>query len=271
MSATCPASPIVLLHGWAMRPAVWSEVEHALAATLGAAPLLHTPALPGHELAAPLPAPTLAAWAEALAGELPADAPAGIVLVGWSLGAMLAMELARRHPERVAALVLIGASARFVADRHWPHGLARTVVDAFAQGFARDPQATLKRFAALQVLGDAGGRSLARALAQCSALAPDADAATVATLGERLAAGLEILRTADLRSAASGLRMPCTIVHGEADALMPAGAARWLGGQIAHARLHLLPGAGHALPLSAAAECARLIAAHTRLPAPTHD
>lgn len=250
-----PAKPVVLLPGWSMDPGVWAEVRAALAATLGETHPVLTPALPGHDDNAP-PAPTLAAWADAVAAGL----PDGIVLAGWSLGAMLAMEIAHRHPARVSALALIGANARFVADEHWPHGLAREAVDAFVDGFARAPQATLKRFAALQVLGDASARELARRLAQHSALPPEADASVAAVRAASLAAGLEILRSADLRATVSSLSVPCTIIHGEADALMPASAAHWLAEQLPHARLHLLPGAGHALPLSASAECARLVA-----------
>lgn len=253
MSTARAASPIVMLHGWAMRPTVWTEVAHALAATLGAAQVLHAPALPGHDGAAPA-APTLSAWADRLA----AGVPDGAVLAGWSLGAMLAMEIARRHAHKVRHLVLIGASARFVAAADWPHALAGDTVARFVDDFARAPHATLQRFAALQVLGEPGARTLARRLMQHSAL-PAAGAAPAQA--SALQAGLALLCSADLRATASALPQPCTIVHGEADAIMPVDGARWLQERLARAQLHRLPGAGHALPLCASAECARLIAA----------
>ena len=69
-----------------------------------------------------------------------------------------------RLAKRVARLVLIGGTARFVADDApapdtWP-GLAPATVEAFRAGFARDPHATLKRFLALQCLGEPDRRGV---------------------------------------------------------------------------------------------------------------
>lgn len=249
-------APVVLLHGWGMRPIVWTDVI----AALGARHRPHCPTLPGHD--GRLPPPTLDAWADALADTL----DEGTVLAGWSLGAMLALATAHRHPRKVARLLLLGASPRFVAGPDWPHGLAAETVHAFVRDFADDPQATLKRFAALQVLGDAGGRNLARRLAECFALPADAAADSGADSEAKaediaaLAVGLDVLTSADLRPWLHEIRQTCHILHGEADALMPLSAARWLADQLPDARLQQLPGVGHALPLSASVECARLIA-----------
>jgi pimeloyl-[acyl-carrier protein] methyl ester esterase len=77
--------------------------------------------LPGHG-ASPWPPRfyDLASLA-ALVGEA---LPARTMLLGWSLGAMVALELARTQAARVSALVLVGATPRFVAAAHWPYGVA---------------------------------------------------------------------------------------------------------------------------------------------------
>lgn len=259
VATDCAATtkPIVLLHGWGMLPTVWTEVI----AKLGPQRPLLCPTLPGHD--GKPPPPTLDAWADALVDRHAAvfkdAAHEGVVLVGWSLGAMLALAIAQRHSDQVARLVLLGASPRFVAQPDWPHGLAAATVDAFVRGFADDPATTLKRFAALQVLGDAGGRRLTRQLAEHFALPLDADrnADTIAAL----ATGLEVLASADLRPALHSVQQPCLLIHGETDALMPVAAAHWLAEQLPDARLHLRAATGHALPLAASVECARRIAA----------
>lgn len=231
---------LVLLHGWAMTPAVWDGLRDAL----GGIPVL-TPSLPGHGSAAAAGA-GLAAWADAVAASI----PDGAVLGGWSLGALLALEIARRHPDKASRLLLFGATPRFVAAPDWPHGLAAETVAAFRAGFATAPEATLKRFLALQCLGDARRKVVQSRLA--ATLAPIA-----ASSG--LADGLALLADTDLRGELEALGCPCLLVHGAQDALMPPGAADWLARSLPRARLHCLPDAGHAVFLSQPEACAALI------------
>lgn len=261
---------VVLLHGWGMTPAVWAPIQSMLGGRSSVAP-----ALPGHAGAAPAPAAEIAAWSSQLATPLPHAA----TVVGWSLGALLALELARRYPDRVARLVLIGGTARFVAidtpaADAWP-GLAAATVAAFRAGFAHAPRATLKRFLALQCLGEADRRSLLTQLGAAltpldvreqNALdgSPPATAAAAETPPDpawaALADGLTLLADTDLRPTLAQIEQPCLLIHGEHDALMPVTAARAMARALPDARLEILPGSGHALPLSRSADCARLIA-----------
>jgi pimeloyl-ACP methyl ester carboxylesterase len=90
--------PLLLLHGFG--GAAWNFT--------GMAPLLLrgrrliVPDLPGHGGSPPLPAPSLAGFADAVAGLL--DEPAGVL--GHSMGGVVALRLAERHPELVKALLL---------------------------------------------------------------------------------------------------------------------------------------------------------------------
>jgi pimeloyl-ACP methyl ester carboxylesterase len=106
--------PLVLVHGLTGAAANWSE----LAPLLAERHRLLIPDLPGHGGSSPLPAaPNVAAYAErvwALAG---AERLLPAALVGHSMGGLVALRLALRHPSDVTALVLaatagIGSTTR---------------------------------------------------------------------------------------------------------------------------------------------------------------
>lgn len=98
-----------------------------------------------------------------LATQLPFDKPA--LLIGWSMGGNLALALAARHPEKVAALCLLACSPSFVARDDWPQGMAEDVYRQFQQGIEQQPQKTLRRFDLLQIKGDSEQTALGKALA----------------------------------------------------------------------------------------------------------
>jgi pimeloyl-[acyl-carrier protein] methyl ester esterase len=240
---------LFFLHGWAMVPAVWQPLIAALGAEKSGFGI-HAPVLPGHDGNVADIAPALAAWADALAPGL----PLGSTAVGWSLGALLALELARSRPERVERLILFSATPRFVSMPDWPHGLDTAVVASFTDGYLGQPTQTLRRFLALQTLGDAFRRQL---LPQLEAVAvPHARHPLSA-----LACGLKILAESDLRPYLAQIRQPVHLIHGNDDALMPIDAARWLAAALPRASLTVFGQCGHAPLLSHPDDCAALVRA----------
>ena len=237
------STSLVLLHGWGLSSAVWA----GLRAQFDPGWSIHAPDLPGHGSAAPA-GPTLAAWADAL---LPAI-PDGAIVVGWSLGAMLALHLAECAPQKVARLALIGATPRFVQGQDWTDALPADTLADFRRGFDLDPAATQRRFVALQSLGDASRRDVSAALT---------DALTPCDAGHlpALATGLVHLAETDQRELIRRIRQPVRLLHGSDDRLMPVAAAEWLADALPHARLTVLKQCGHAPFLSRPVDCATLI------------
>jgi pimeloyl-[acyl-carrier protein] methyl ester esterase len=222
--------PVVLLHGWAMNAAAWGELPARLGRELKVLAL----ELPGHgENDAPAPGSL-----DELAERLAPLVPAGAVVAGWSLGAQVALRLALRQERKIHALVLIGATPRFVAAEDWPHGMPVGHFNAFAAQLAADPATTIDRFVALAGLGSQKPKGLAAQLGDLLARRTRAKLPA-------LTAGLEILRNADLRPEIAALRVPTWVIHGEGDAIVPAGAGRWLAKTIPGAQFVPLA-AGHA-------------------------
>lgn len=225
-----------------MHPAAWD----ALVAHLPVLPC--TPALPGYAGTPSSQPYTL----DGLVDDLLARVDEPITLCGWSLGAMLALHAARRQPEKVARLVLIGATPSFVQRVGWPHGMAPEALAQFTQTVATEPGNALKRFIALFNQGDVNSRAVARDLARALGRDSLPDVAT-------LLPGLSVLRDTDLRADLAHINQPTLLLHGARDPLMPLAAAQWLAAALPQATLAVLPNAAHAPFLSDAATCAALI------------
>ncbi len=221
----------VFLHGWGLHGGIWAET---LAALPGVAPDL--PGYGGRPMSALYSAESLA---DAVAETLTAP----VSLIGWSLGGMVALALAARHPDKVAKLVLVGASPAFVNRPGWEHGLAPEVLAGFADSLQQDYRATLLRFLSLQARGGDAAREVIGRLRESVFQRGEPDVAT-------LAAGLDLLRDVDLRDLAASVARSTLVVHGGYDTLCPAAAGRWLADRIPEARLALHERAAHAPFLS---------------------
>ena len=225
--------PLLMLPGWGMHGGIWKELAAQLA-TAGVRALPadlpdhgHSPATAGshdldHLTAACLP--------------LLED---GAVVLGWSLGGIVAMELARRHPQRVRALVLVASTPRFTRDPQWPHGLAPRLLADFADALQKDARRTLQRFLALQVRGERAPRPVLRRLQAIFDAAPPPRPAA-------LAGGLDILRRGDLRQGLADIHCPTLILHGAGDEVVPLAAGRALRERLPDATLQVFPESGHA-------------------------
>jgi len=96
---------VVLVHGSVVSRKMWSWQVQGLADPFRVV----APDLPGHGDLAHLPF-TFDAAGETLAATIDREAGGRAVVIGLSLGGYVAMDLAHRHPERVAALVLCSCS-----------------------------------------------------------------------------------------------------------------------------------------------------------------
>jgi 2-succinyl-6-hydroxy-2,4-cyclohexadiene-1-carboxylate synthase len=119
-------TPTVLLHGFLGAPTAWDEVVRFLEPTGE----VLAPALPCHGLRPWVPScTTFDETVDAFAERLPARAH----LVGYSMGARVALGITARHPARAASLTVVGLhpgledDAERRARRAWDEGLARDV------------------------------------------------------------------------------------------------------------------------------------------------
>lgn len=234
---------MLLLHGWAMHGGVFAPLVRALEARFE----VITVDLPGHggsrDSALPLALDTVAdALLEVLDGPCAAGAPHApgpALVVGWSLGGLVATALAARHPSRVRGLGLIAASPRFVQAPDWPAGMDPRVFEAFGDELGRDYRGTLDRFLMLEAQGSAHLRDELRYLR-------DAVFARGEPAPRALREGLHLLQTGDLRAQLPGLAMPSLWLAGRRDRLVSPEAMRAAAALAPRARFQQYAHAGHA-------------------------
>jgi pimeloyl-[acyl-carrier protein] methyl ester esterase len=236
---------LVLLHGWGASAGVFTGLASVLATHFR----VHAVDLPGYGASAPCLPYSLPRLVELLGSEL----PSACHVLGWSLGALAAMAWARSAPKQVARIALVAATPCFARRDDWPHGMEARILDEFERELASDAAGTIRRFIALQVLGDANARRSAHELRHHArrAAIPGIDA---------LGRGLGILRDTDLRGVLAGIEQRALVVHGDRDRVTPAAAGQFLAHNIPGARFELVGGAAHAPFLSKPAHVGALLA-----------
>ncbi len=226
-------APLVALHGFTGS----GEDFEALAPLLGREIL--APDLPGHGEAATLPGPyTMERVTAALAGLLGRNELERPVLLGYSMGGRVALSFALRYPDRVAALVLIGANPGLVEPAE--RAARRRSDEALAARIeAEGVPAFLAYWSAVPLIAT-----------QARIPEPYRSAARSRRLRNRargLAASLRELGTGampPLWRELPRLAAPTLLITGAEDAKYRAIAAR-MAGLIPGAQRALIPGAGH--------------------------
>jgi len=158
--------------------------------------------------------------------------------LGWSLGASIVLDIARRYPERVKSLILLAGNPHFLKTPDWP-GMSEPVLDGFAENLRQNTSATLLRFLSLQINTDlpeqnAVLKDLKHAVQQC----PSPDWPT-------LQGGLQILKTADFRETLADLNKPVSVILGDRDTLVPVAIGQKLLALSPNIQLTVLHKAGH--------------------------
>jgi len=232
-------SDLVLLHGWGLNLRVWDGLVRELRNRYRLIAL----DLPGHgkspwSVGAGTPAEQAWVIHQALA-----SLSARYSLLGWSIGAQIALDLAAATPAQVDKLILVAATPRFVGGADWPHGATPQSLARLAERLRANYRRTVQDFLELQVRGAAGGEEtlalLRRALFEHGEAHPQA-----------LQAGLDRLASGDQRATLAHVHAPVLVIAGQYDRITLPAASRALAAAIGGARYVEMRRAAHAPFLS---------------------
>ena len=219
---------VLFLHGAGMDHTAWGQHDRWFAHH-GYNVL--TPDLPGHGRSAGALLPSIGEMADWTSALLDAAGAKSAKLIGHSMGSLIALETAARHPDKVSALVLVATSSAMAVGP-----------DLLKAAEANDHAAI--DMVSIWGLGHAAGLgcSLAPGLWMHGGAQRLLERCKDGVLFNDLAA-CNAYRNAP--AAAATVKVPATLVLGERDMMTPAKAGKALAAAIPHARTIVVPGAGH--------------------------
>lgn len=198
---------LVLLHGWGLNSGVWQPLVEKLQASF----TVTTIDLPGFGLNykhCPV-SYSLADISHIIAQHIPAQS----TVLGWSLGGLVAQQLAILAADKVKHLLVVASSPRFIEAENWP-GIKKQVLDIFKQQLEANLSATLSRFLAIQAMGSPTAKQDIKLIKQYVDVYPQANPLA-------LAAGLDILQHSDLSHELHKITCPIDFCLGRLDSLVP--------------------------------------------------
>ena len=189
------------------------------------------PDLPGHGRSAGPSLTTIADMADWTAALISAAGAPKAHLIGHSMGSLISLETAARHPDKVSALSLIGTAATMTVGPDLLKAAeaneqdALDMVSIWGLGFKAEIGGSLApglwmHGGAQAVLKHCEPGVLFKDLSACNSYA-------------------------NALQAAASIKVPATLVLGERDMMTPVKAGKALAAAMPHAKTVMVPGAGH--------------------------
>lgn len=221
---------VVFIHGAGFDHSVWA-LQTRWFAHHGFSVL--APDLPGHGRTGGEPLPTIGDMADWIAALIAAAGATTAELIGHSMGSLIALETAARHPARVSALRLIGTAATMTVGPDLLKAAESNSTDAI----------DMVTIWGLGPTAEIGG-NLAPGLWMHGGALRVLEASKPGVLYNDLAA---CNAYDNAIAAAAKVSVPTTVIIGERDMMTPAKAGKALAAALPNARTVIIHGAGHTM------------------------
>jgi|GEM_PF-36357 8-amino-7-oxononanoate synthase len=167
--------------------------------------------------------------------EIDAQLPSNCILIGWSLGGIIATHLCLAHPHKYKKLITVASTPKFTEAEQWP-GISNKDIAAFHEHAQKDLPQLMLHFQRL--VNGKNKQADMRKLIQSHMIDP--------TENHHLLFYLDLLAQSDLRDAYAQLTLPALHLLGNEDYLIPAATGNILKQKYPHHETHIMQGAGHA-------------------------
>lgn len=198
---------LYLIHGWGMNQAVWQIIEKELKQDFNLFPIdipgygNHTGCFPDNYSL------------ENISDQICQNIEQPGIILGWSLGGLIAQYIAINYPSKCLALVTVASTSHFQQAEEWP-GIKPQVLSTFQQQLSQDYSKTLDRFLAIQMMGSETAKQDIKTLKQLLSRYPMPSTHV-------LSQGLKLLETVNLNAQISKIQQPSLRLYGRLDSLVP--------------------------------------------------
>jgi pimeloyl-[acyl-carrier protein] methyl ester esterase len=218
---------LVLIHGWASDKSIWQETENYLAQkhrvyTLDLPSIKHR-----------------SSYRDAVIKLIKEKELDQVILAGWSMGALVAIQAALELPQIVQGLILVSGTGKFVSDTQYPGGIPAIPVIRMKKRLNKNAEQTIKDFYKLMFSDGEQTEGLTEKI-----ITFHLEPGRTWDISEAQA-GLDFLLEVDLRSELKNITCPTLLLHGEQDEICPLAGAVFIQQQMPSARLISYPGVGH--------------------------
>lgn len=232
--------PLVLIHGWGLNSAVWQPCIEQLKADFE----VITVDLPGFATNSSHCLTVYSLIEIATAIQQAIGKPA--VYIGWSLGGLVASQIAMSFKEQVLGLVTVASSPQFVERENWP-GIKENVLAMFHQQLAKDTTKTINNFLKIQAMGSPHIRQDIKKIRD---LVMQYELPSQQVLDD----SLKLLETSDVSEDISNITQPFLRLYGKLDGLVPKQVIPVIDGIAPNSQSYIFEQASHAPFISHQAE-----------------
>ncbi len=224
---------IVLIHGWASDGSIWQDTQNYLEQKY-----------PVYMLNLPM-SKNIYSYRDAVIELIEHKDLYQVMLVGWSMGALIAIQVTHQLPHKVQGLLLVSGTSRFLTDSQltltepYSGGIPAALIVRMKKRLIKNREQTITDFYKLMFSPQEEAQGLAGEIIG-SALSRGRTWDLI-----EAQAGLDFLAEADVRAELKEITCPTLLIHGEQDEICPIGGAEFIQRQIPCAQLISYPWVGH--------------------------
>lgn len=158
------------------------------------------------------------------------------IVLGWSLGGMIAINLAAKYPKLVTKLIMVTSTPKFVRTDDWQYGVEKQVLKSFHRQVLKNYPQTIQMFLGLQTMHHPEQKNILNLLKKLINDKIDL---------KSLSIQLDLLNNLDLRNILPTIYQPSLWISGNRDTLTPYKAAQYASDNMLNSKFVLLKNSGH--------------------------